>query len=179
MNYSRVLLALSGLFALSSSVVSALSLPAQSSLTLAWDPSPTADTAGYRLYLGTASQSYTSIVDVGLANSATLSTLVPGVTYFITATAYDLAGLESGRCNELRYTASSPVAQLQLSRSSGSSMSISGIGPVNASYEVLATPDFITWTVIGKVVADSTGRFQFAPPIGAERQRFFCVRQIP
>ena len=64
-------------------------------MTLAWDPSPGSDIAGYRLYEGAASRTYTNVIDAGNATNGTFSSLVSGATYFFAATAYDTNGLES------------------------------------------------------------------------------------
>jgi hypothetical protein len=78
------------------------------SVTLAWDPNPEADLAGYKVYYGTASGSYSSMVDVGNWTSLTISGLESGKTYYFAATAYGSAGEESGKSNELRYDTSRP-----------------------------------------------------------------------
>jgi hypothetical protein len=77
---------------------------AASTLTLAWDPSAGPNIAGYRLYYGPSSGNYTNVVAVGNATSVTLSNLVSGATYYIAATAYDTANLESDFSNEVNYT---------------------------------------------------------------------------
>lgn len=77
---------------------------AQSTVTLAWDPSPGGAIAGYRLYDGPASRTYTNVLDVGSATTATVSNLIRGTTYFFAATAYDTNGLESDYSSEVSYT---------------------------------------------------------------------------
>ena len=78
-------------------VIAALtaSVQGQTSLTLAWDPNPSPAIAGYRLYDGTASRTYTNVIDVGSVTTGTVSGLVSGVTYFFAVTDYDTNGLES------------------------------------------------------------------------------------
>jgi hypothetical protein len=73
-------------------------------VTLAWDPSPDSAVAGYHLYDGIASLTYTNVIDVGNATNATVSGLVGGVTYFFAATAYDTNGQESVFSDEVSYT---------------------------------------------------------------------------
>jgi hypothetical protein len=68
---------------------------------LEWDPNTETDLAGYKIYWGTASGSYPSSVDVGRKTSYTLTGLQGGKTYYITATAYNTGGLESGHSNEV------------------------------------------------------------------------------
>jgi len=70
------------------------------SVTLAWKPSTSPTTAGYKLYYGAASRAYTNAVDVGQSTMATISNLVAGTTYYFAATAYDSSGMESPYSNE-------------------------------------------------------------------------------
>ncbi len=73
---------------------------------LAWDPNGEADLAGYKLHYGTASGSYTQVVDVGNQTTFTLTGLTAGTTYYITATAYNASGQESAYSNEVIFTGS-------------------------------------------------------------------------
>lgn len=74
--------------------------------TLAWNPNSETDLAGYKLYYGTATGAYSSAVDVGNRTTHTLTGLVAGQSYYVTATAYDATGLESARSAELVFSAS-------------------------------------------------------------------------
>src|SRR5438067_3721520 len=65
------------------------------SVTLVWNPSPGTNVAGYNVYYGGASRSYTNKVNAGNATNATVSGLIEGGTYFFAVTAYDSNGLES------------------------------------------------------------------------------------
>ena len=80
----------------------------QSSVTLAWDPSTSSSIAGYRLYEGIASRTYTNVIAVGKATTATFSALVSGATYFFAVTAYDTNGLESDFSSEISYSVPLP-----------------------------------------------------------------------
>jgi len=70
-------------------------------ISLAWDANTESDLAGYKVYYGTASGSYGAPISVGKVTSYQLGGLTPGQTYFITLTAYDTAGYESGFSNEV------------------------------------------------------------------------------
>ena len=72
-------------------------------VTLAWDPNPDPSVIGYRVYYGTSRHYYTAVVDVGRQSDCTLADLLPGVTYFIAATAYSGTG-ESDFSGEIAYT---------------------------------------------------------------------------
>jgi len=72
---------------------------------LAWDPSPSSDVAGYKIYYKAASSELPldgvealegpSPIDVGNVTSFTLSELPEGSVYYFRASAYDSAGNES------------------------------------------------------------------------------------
>jgi hypothetical protein len=73
-------------------------------VTLTWDPNAEADLKGYRVYYGTSSGNYTSVIDVGNQVTCTVTGLTPGETYYFAATAYNNIGLESDYSTELVYT---------------------------------------------------------------------------
>jgi hypothetical protein len=81
---------------------------AQSSVTLAWDPSTGSEVAGYRLYEGGASKAYTNTIDTGNVTTQSVSGLTAGGTYFFAVTAYDTNGLESDFSNEISYSVPAP-----------------------------------------------------------------------
>lgn len=103
------------------SVLSTLMLMASlcpaADLTLAWDPNPDPPVEGYRVYYGTRSYYYTSVIDVGNQTALTITGLLPGVTYFFSATAYSAAGDESYYSSEIVYTV--PGATVSSSGSGG------------------------------------------------------------
>jgi len=71
-------------------------------LTLAWDPSPSADVVGYRVYYGTNTRSYRFVTNGGLV--LTQSVVLPWRgRWFFAATAYDTNGLESDFSNEVSW----------------------------------------------------------------------------
>jgi hypothetical protein len=93
-----------GLAAANSATFSILA-PSSGSLTMAWD-APTTYTdgsavppggiSGYMWYLGTSSQLYTRVLDVGLVTQATTTGLDDTLVYYSVVTAYDSAHQESG-----------------------------------------------------------------------------------
>lgn len=172
------LLTVCGLVALTPTVSTvAANASASASVTLSWDPSPSPQTVGYHVYYGTASRNYTSMVDAGAATRTVLAGLMPGMTYYLAVTAYDVSGLESEFSDEIAFTAPSAGANLALNLVNPQTMAASGTGPANAVYEVLATTNFATWSVVGSVTADGSGRFQFTAPVAPQGMRFYRVRQ--
>ncbi len=75
---------------------------------LTWDPpttnvdgSPLTDLAGFKVYYGTSSRTYTGSIDVGNVETYTVSGLPKGQTYYFAVTAYDTSGNESDYSNEV------------------------------------------------------------------------------
>ena len=76
------------------------------SVTLTWsvptanaDETALTDLAGYKVYYGTASESYTTPIDAGNVTTYTVTGLSTG-TYYFAVTAYNSTGDESGFSNE-------------------------------------------------------------------------------
>ncbi|HEX6706122.1 MAG TPA: fibronectin type III domain-containing protein [Albitalea sp.] len=72
---------------------------------LTWSASTDADVAGYRVYSGTQSKSYSQAKGAGLVagnvTTMTVTGLTSGRTYYFAVTAYDSAGNESGYSSEV------------------------------------------------------------------------------
>lgn len=101
---SRCRLSLRALFALALPFALATLAGAQTSLTLAWDPNPESDIAGYVIYLGTTSGVYSTIEDIGNATSHTFNGLSPSTPYYCALQAYNSAGLMSDLSEEFSFT---------------------------------------------------------------------------
>ncbi len=70
-------------------------------ITLAWDANTEPDLAGYKLYYGGLSGSYSQSIDVGDVTIFQISALTDKESYYFAATAYDTEGNESGYSNEV------------------------------------------------------------------------------
>jgi hypothetical protein len=92
--------------------------------TLAWDPS-SGSVAGYKLYYGFASRSYSTEINVGNVTQYTVTGLQDGRTYYFAVKAYDSQGNYSDYSNELEC--------FTLTASSGTGGSISPSGTVIVS----------------------------------------------
>jgi len=73
-------------------------------VTLGWNPETTPSLAGYDVYWGTASNSYSFNADAGNQTTYAVTGLAEGVTYYFAVTAYDTAGNQSAPSNEVIYT---------------------------------------------------------------------------
>ena len=83
---------------------------ATGSVSLAWDVpttyvdgTPASGLIGFKVYYGTASRTYTHIIDVGTLPSCTVNFL-SHTTYYFAITAYDSSGIESDYSAELSKT---------------------------------------------------------------------------
>ena len=76
----------------------------QGSAVVAWNASTNTGVAGYNVYYGNASRSYSNVVNAGANLSAALTNLTAGKTYFIAVTAFDGLGNESDYSTEVSYT---------------------------------------------------------------------------
>ena len=81
---------------------------ATGSVTLHWDQNVEPDIAGYHLFYGVTSGSYTDEMDVGNTTTATVPGLADGGTYFFVVTAYNTVTMESPPSNEVSATVGPP-----------------------------------------------------------------------
>ncbi len=80
-----------------------VSAPSTTSATLTWNANTESDLAGYKVYRATASGAYGAPIATlqGNVTSYVATGLQSGTTYYFVVTAYDLAGNESARSNEV------------------------------------------------------------------------------
>src|SRR5262249_55582874 len=78
------------------------------SVELGWKPSPSPDVVAYKLYVGSSSGNYDSVITVGSVTNATLSALPQNTTYFVAVTAVDSENFESVPCSEISFTTLPP-----------------------------------------------------------------------
>ena len=105
-------LQVAGTYAIALAFCIAGTAPART-LDLSWNPNSEADLAGYRLYYGTASGTYTKQINVGKEKtSAAVENLLDETRYFFAVTAYNDRGLESRPSNEISYPAPDQLRSL-------------------------------------------------------------------
>ena len=136
-------------------------VPPGQSVTLSWNSSSDPTVAGYKLYYGGASGDYTNTLSAGNATNITVSGLVEGDTYYFAATAYNSSGVQSPFSNEAAYTVTANAPVLQLRVTPARQFILTVTGPIGHTYDILATPDCITWTVIGTVTVGVSGSVNF------------------
>jgi hypothetical protein len=168
-----------GLLALGSAFLA--NLANANSVTLAWDPSPGGNITSYTIYFGPASGVYTNSIDVGTATSATISNLVAGATYFFAATATDSSGLESEFSNEVSYTVpsvSGPVPVTIQITPARLALLATKARP-GSSYQVLSSPDLLSWRILATITAAPDGSLQFLDPAGPTNPAaFYRLRPV-
>jgi fibronectin type 3 domain-containing protein len=121
------------IFMLISSTFLFPSLGHSAQVTLAWDSSQSPNVAGYKIYSGTSSGSYSQFTNVGSTNSCTLTNLTEGMTYYFAATAVGTDGTESAYSNQVNYTV--PLSQAnqsvyKIAATAGANGSISPSGAI-------------------------------------------------
>jgi len=138
-----------------------ISVHAQVNVTLAWNPSTDPLVAGFNIYYGGTSGVYTNKTTVGSATSLTVSNLVAGATYYFAATTYSAAGAESAMSSEVSYIVpgSTPGVRLLVTPTRQFVLTVTGL--ISHAYNILASQDLTTWTVIGTVTTDANGLTTF------------------
>ena len=155
------------------------SVASVSSVTLAWDPSADPSVIGYKLYYGAASRSYTNLVQAAATNSASVTALVGGKTYYFAATAYDATGLESDYSDEVSYTVPvqnqpptiDPIADVSINENAGlQTVNLTGItagaGDAGQTLSVTATssnPSLIANPAVNYTSPNNAGSLSFMP----------------
>lgn len=143
---------------------------------LAWNASPDPSVIGYRIYYGAASGNYTNSITLGKTNSATISSLANGTTYYFATTAYTAVGAESSFSNEATYrVAFSQVQKVELLANQSAAVTLAG-QPGHA-YNIEASQTLSSWTNIGTVTVGSNGTATFTDANATNyAQRFYRLR---
>ena len=126
------------------------SASAQTTVTLAWDPTPEPDVAGYVLSWGTRPGQFVTGIDVGKTTEWTLTGLNPHQKYYFTVQAYS-----SGRVLSAK---AAPVSNDGvLIQSGGTSTHTAGTVDDRPSlfWHHRTTGELLTWHLVGDTVADT------------------------
>lgn len=149
-------------------------------VTLSWDSNTEPDLAGYRLYYGASSRSYSRSIDVGKVTIYTISGLEPG-TYFFAVTAYNTAHLESGFSNEVSTAIPPPrpaTVRLNTATAADGLAQVAvivdpGSPPATEIEFDLKLPASLSWISVGAVYADQV--IEAGPVSGGIRIRISGV----
>lgn len=149
--------------------------PALYSSTLTWDRSPDNSVTGYRIYYGTSPRNYATSVIVGNALRATVGGLTNGIAYYFAVTAYDASGAESDFSNEVQIVPGQLRVGLRVSPSKQAVLTISGL--VGHSYDILASTNLTSWSVIGTAALTANPTQDFTDTNAANfPKRFYRTR---
>lgn len=154
-----------------------LTLPGSYCVTLAWESSPSPEVIGYRIYYGAASGDYTNSIVVDNVPTHTVSGLASGVTYFFAVTAYDANDVESSFSNEISFGPGLPGIKIVVAATGEVVLTLKGLN--GHTYEVEATEDFTTWTVIATLTLWVNDSLDFTDRSAASfPQRFYRTRVL-
>lgn len=147
---------------------------------LSWTPSLDTNVAGYDIYYGGASGDYTNTINAGNVTNTTIGGLTAGATYYFAATAYDSLADQSGFSTEVSYAVPPALAVLQVRSAPAGMFTMTVTGPIGQINEILATQDFVSWTVIGMVTVGAGGSLDFTDTNAASfPQRFYRTQETP
>lgn len=152
------------------------------SVTLAWDPSPSTNVAGYNLYYGRVSSGSTNTIDVGGAKTNTVSGLQEARTYFFFVKAYNSARIESDPSNVINYSVPGTNTPPTIS-----SITLNPVGSVTLTWPAIAGKTYRvvyktslsapTWTPLSPdVISTGTTASRSDYVVG---NRFYSVIQLP
>jgi hypothetical protein len=127
-------------------------VPKRGRLRLAWTATPDATVTGYRLYYGTNSGSSQQSATVGSVTNAALTGLDEGTRYFIVATSYNAAGVESEVSNEATGVTAIHVSLRQ------ERWLVETYGLLGRTNLVQVSTNLTTWETMGQFVGDGTLR---------------------
>jgi hypothetical protein len=153
---------------------SATTLPPYTAV-LAWDRSPDDSVTGYRVYYGTSPRNYTNSIVAGNILNTTISGLTSGMTYYFAVTAYDASGAESDFSNEVAVMPGQPQLRLGVTPAKQAALTVSGL--IGHTYEILASTNLTTWSVIGSATLGPGATQDFTDPDAASfPRRFYRTR---
>jgi hypothetical protein len=155
-----------------------VTLPSSCSVNLAWNPSPSTNIVGYDVYYGSASGNYTNSVLVGNVTANMVSGLASGSPYYFAITTVAADGQESAFSDEINYVPGIPAVAIRAAAAGQFVLTVSGA--TGQVYEIEATQDFATWTIIGTVTLGASGSLDFTDTNAASfPQRFYRTLKIP
>lgn len=151
------------------------------SVPLLWNPNPSTNVVGYKIYYGTTSQIYTTNLVVGNVTNVTITGLAIGTTYYFAATSYDVSGEESVFSDETSYDvinpppALDPIANLSIRENSGGqNINLTGITSGNPGQIQTLTvtaassnPTLIATPAVNYTNPNTTGTLILAPATNA------------
>jgi hypothetical protein len=147
-------------------------------VNLAWNVHPDPAVTGYRVHFGTTSRVYTGYITVGNLTNVTIPGLAQGVTYYFALTAFIASGPQSGFSNEVRFLPGNHATSLSTTDTGEMALTVRGL--IGLSYDIEASQNLKTWTVISTVTMADGGSMQFSDPEASlYPTRFYRTRRSP
>lgn len=145
------------------------------SVDLGWNASSDSNVVGYNVYYGTSSGVYTNETYVGDTTNAVVTGLVPGVTYYFSATSVDADGQESAFSTEIAYTIPNPnavVLAMNTVQTGGtvSAITLTASGDIPAQWTIESSSDLQTWTPL---ISGTSSTVNVTIPITSLPHQFF------
>ena len=138
------------------------------SLQLAWNPSPDWRTVGYKVFIGTHSGQYDTIVDIGTATSYRHVEVEPGQTYYVVVRAYDRMGQLSVPTVEGSLT-TPPVVEIPAvevsTTGAGTGASVAAVGTGGVAISAAVDPVSTAGAASASVVAPTSAAGTATPGI--------------
>lgn len=147
-----------------------------STISLAWDPSPSGDAVEYRVYVGTSPGQYSNSYTVPNATSYDVTNLVGGTTYHFAVSAVNREGLESDLSDAVSGVAPESGPSVTGVITGTGLWQLRVQGEPSVTYRLEQSDDFRQWTTVVNAAADSQGVLIFTSEMDRPR-RFFRVRQ--
>ena len=163
----RVGVVLAGLFACTLA-------KAASSVALDWDPNTDPSVAGYNVYYGGASRSYTNVINVGNTTNTVVNGLVEGQTYYFAVTAYTFDGTESDYSDEFVYlvpglltitSGATPDAPLQIRFPVA----------VGQFYELQQSTNLTSWSTVWQTIGVENVWVEYDAPVNTSTPTYYRV----
>lgn len=112
--------------------------------SLSWNASQDPSVAGYAIYYGTNSGSYSMRIDAGTNTTDSITNLTPGTEYYFSVTSYNAAGIESTPSNQIAVTAPT-LLQLEMSNPTAGA-TLGFIALAGHWYQLQVTSDLKNWS---------------------------------
>ena len=145
---------------------------------LSWDAHADSTVSAYQVYYGTTNGEYTTKIAVGNATQTTISGLSGGTTYYFAVTAINTGGIESAFSNAVAFQPGSLSTSIRTSATGQMVLKVQGL--IGQKYNIEASQDLVSWSVISTVTIQDGGSLDFVDPdTGRFHKRFYRTRKVP
>jgi len=147
---------------------------AVSSTPLEWNPNTDPSVAGYNVYYGGTSRTYTNVINAGNSTNVMVDGLVEGKTYYFAVTAYTFGGIESDFSDEFVYIVPGFLT-LTPGATSSSPMQIRFPVATGHSYELQQSTNLIDWTTIWQTMGINNVWVEYDAAINGSGAQFYRI----